>query len=97
MAGDTYVLLVRWDKAGNVSSESIHQFGSATQNESSPHYDDQSPLFARQEMKPTWFDERELLKHLESRYRPGEARPAGKPGQLSAELMRRLVPATRVK
>jgi len=29
MTGDTYVLLVRWDKAGNVSSESIHQFGSA--------------------------------------------------------------------
>jgi acyl-homoserine-lactone acylase len=97
MAGDTYVLLVRWDKAGNVSSESIHQFGSATQDERSPHYDDQSPLFARQEMKPTWFDEKELLKHLESRYHPSEARPVGKPGQLSADLMRRLIPEIKDK
>jgi hypothetical protein len=48
-------------------------------------------------MKPTWFDERELHKHLESRYHPGEARPVGKPGQLSANLMRRLVPEIKEK
>ena len=65
-----------------MSSESIHQFSSASQYEHSPHYGDQAPIFARQEMKPTWFDEKELLKHLESRYRPGELRPVGKPGQL---------------
>jgi hypothetical protein len=39
----------------------------------------------------------ELLKHLESRYHPSEARPVGKPGQLSADLMRRLVPEIKDK
>jgi len=72
--GDTHVLLVRFDPEGNVHSESIHQYGSATLDETSPHYSDQSPLYAAERMKPTWFDIEELLKHVESRYRPGEAR-----------------------
>ena len=29
VAGDTFVMMVEWDKNGTVSSESIHQFGSA--------------------------------------------------------------------
>ncbi|MFI5007198.1 MAG: acylase [Solirubrobacterales bacterium] len=70
--GDSYVLLVEWDREGRVHSRSIHPFGSATLAASSPHYADQSPLFARGELKPVWLDEREIRAHLSREYRPGE-------------------------
>src|ERR1035438_9266747 len=44
-AGDTLIMFVTWDKAGKLSSESIHQFGSATTDGQSRHYADQSSLF----------------------------------------------------
>lgn len=72
VAGDCYILLVTWDADGNVHSQSIHQYGSATNNPDHPHYADQAPLFARQEMKPTWLDRTELLAHTQARYKPGE-------------------------
>lgn len=72
IAGDSYILLVRWDAAGKVSSQSIHQYGSATLDETSPHYDDQAPLFVNRELKPVWLDEAEIRVHLEREYRPGE-------------------------
>jgi acyl-homoserine-lactone acylase len=70
--GDSYVLLVRWDADGRVQSLSIHQYGSATLDEDSPHYADQSPLFANRQLKPVWFDEADIRANLESEYRPGE-------------------------
>jgi acyl-homoserine-lactone acylase len=70
--GDSYVLLVTWDKGGMVHSRSIHQYGSATLDQSSPHYADQSPLFVKCELKPVWREESEIRRHLESEYRPGE-------------------------
>lgn len=69
--GDSYILMVAWDKDGNVSSESIHQFGSATLDAQSPHFDDQAPLFARQELKPVLLDEAAIRAHLKREYRPG--------------------------
>ncbi|MCE9523382.1 MAG: acylase [Alphaproteobacteria bacterium] len=69
--GDTLVYFVEWDKQGKVSAQSIHQFGSATLDASSPHYADQAPIFLREEMKPVWLDEAELRQHLEREYRPG--------------------------
>lgn len=72
-AGDSYVLRVAWDAAGELTSHSIHQFGSATRDESSSHYADQSELFVRRQMKPVWMDEAEIRAHLEREYRPGEA------------------------
>lgn len=72
VAGDCYILLVTWDPDGKVRSQSIHQYGSATNNPDHPHYADQAPLFARQEMKPTWLNLEELLAHSKARYRPGE-------------------------
>jgi penicillin amidase/acyl-homoserine-lactone acylase len=71
-AGDSYVLIVTWDTEGKVASRSIHQFGSATLDETSPHYADQAPLFARCEMKPVWMNESDIRAHLEREYRPGE-------------------------
>ncbi len=68
--GDSYVLLVRWDADGTVHSESIHQFGSATLDEASPHYADQAELFVKRELKPVWMEEAEIRKHLEREYRP---------------------------
>jgi penicillin amidase/acyl-homoserine-lactone acylase len=72
VAGDSYVLLVRWGPQGQVQSFSLHQFGSATLEASSPHYADQAPLFARRELKPVWLGEADIRAHLEREYRPGE-------------------------
>lgn len=70
--GDSYFLLVRWDADGTLHSESIHQYGSATQDRDSPHFSDQAELFARMETKPVWFDESEIRANLKAEYRPGE-------------------------
>ncbi len=69
--GDCYVLIATWDE-DDVSSRSIHQFGSATIDKTSPHYADQSILFAKRLMKPVWLDEEEIRANLECEYRPGE-------------------------
>lgn len=71
-AGDCYVLMARWDKDGVVHSESIHQFGSATLDESSTHYADQAELFVKRQLKPVWMDESEIRANLEREYRPGD-------------------------
>jgi penicillin amidase/acyl-homoserine-lactone acylase len=72
MAGDTFVMFVTWDKAGNVSSESIHQFGSATLDRNSPHYADQTPLFVAMKTKPVLFTQAQLAGHVEADYAPGK-------------------------
>lgn len=72
VAGDTYILFVEWDKQGRLSSDSIHQFGSATLDPASPHYADQLPLFVEKKTKPVWFTEAQLAGHIEREYRPGE-------------------------
>ncbi|RJP66995.1 MAG: acylase [Candidatus Abyssobacteria bacterium SURF_17] len=70
-SGDCYIIMATWGSDG-VTSQSIHQYGSATLNAESPHYADQSPLFAQCLMKPVWLDESEIRAHLEREYRPGE-------------------------
>ena len=70
LAGDTYVMFVSWDKAGHLSSRSIHQFGSATLDETSPHYADQTALFVAMKTKPVWFTEAQLKGHVARTYRP---------------------------
>jgi len=72
MAGDTFVMFVTWDKAGKLTSESIHQFGSATLDRNSPHYADQVSLFVGMKTKPVLFTEAQLAGHVEADYRPGE-------------------------
>ncbi len=72
IAGDSYILLVEWDKDGRVSSRSIAPYGSATTDRHSPHYADQAPLFAACRLKPVWMDEAEIRGHLEREYRPGD-------------------------
>lgn len=70
-AGDTYILLVEWDRDGRLSSQAIHQFGAATSRPASPHYDDQAPLFATKTMRPVRFGAADLAAHTTRRYRPG--------------------------
>ena len=71
--GDTLIMFVTWDKAGKLSSESIHQFGAATLDRQSKHYADQSPLFVAMKTKPVLFTKDQLKGHIEADYRPGEA------------------------
>ncbi|MEZ4218163.1 MAG: acylase [Myxococcota bacterium] len=70
--GDSFIMFVEWDRDGEVSSESVHQYGSATLDASSPHYDDQVELFLAEGTKPVYLDESALRAHLEREYRPGE-------------------------
>lgn len=70
--GDSYIQLVRFDPSGEIESYSIHQYGSATLVPQSPHYADQAPLFAEQQLKPVWFDEADVRANLEREYSPGE-------------------------
>ena len=76
--GDTFIMFVTWDKAGKLSSESIHQFGSATLDKTSPHYADQTPLFVAMKTNPVLFTRAQLAGHIESDYRPGEKEKAAK-------------------
>ncbi|MDB5454926.1 MAG: Glutaryl-7-aminocephalosporanic-acid acylase [Caulobacter sp.] len=69
--GDTLILFVTWDKAGQLRSDSIHQFGSATLDAGSPHYADQTPLFVAMKTKPVLFTEDQLKGHVREDYRPG--------------------------
>jgi penicillin amidase/acyl-homoserine-lactone acylase len=71
-SGDCYLMFVEWDARGRLHSESIHQFGSATLDESSPHYADQTPLFVAERTKKIHLDETVLRRHLSREYRPGE-------------------------
>jgi acyl-homoserine-lactone acylase len=66
------VLMVIWGKNEKVTFYSVHQFSSATLDEKSPHYADQSLLLAQGKLKPVWFDEDDILIHLEREYVPGE-------------------------
>jgi len=74
VGGDTFIMFVTWDRNGKLSSQSIHQFGSATLDASSPHYADQTPLFVKMRTKPVLFTEDELKGHIEEDYRPGGRR-----------------------
>lgn len=70
IAGDSYIMFVEWDGDGNVSSTSSHSFGSATVDESSPHYADQTPMFIKMQEKPVRMDLADVLKHASRDYKP---------------------------
>lgn len=72
VAGDTHIMYADWDENGVLSLESIHQFGAATLDETSPHYADQAPLFARGEYKAMPMTLDEVLPLAERDYTPGQ-------------------------
>ncbi|MFI5321840.1 MAG: penicillin acylase family protein, partial [Myxococcota bacterium] len=73
--GDTLILFSTWDANGAQTIDTIHQFGSATLDESSPHYADQLPLFVAEKTKRVPLTEAELLAGGAHTYHPGEPRP----------------------
>ncbi|WOJ94664.1 acylase [Congregibacter variabilis] len=70
VAGDSYIMFVEWDEDGQVSSRAIHNFGSATLDEASPHYADQAPLFVEHEDRPVRLELEDVLAHASRDYRP---------------------------
>ena len=71
VAGDCFVMVARWAD-GDVSSQSLHQYGSATLDETSPHYADQAQLFADRRLKQVLWHEAHIQAQLTRSYRPGE-------------------------
>ena len=68
--GDCFFQIVEWSENGNLSAESIHQFGSATLDENSKHYSDQSHLFSQMQMKPSFIELDSIKKYLKNSYKP---------------------------
>ena len=66
--GDGLYIHVSWDKDGQQKSKSIHQYGSATQDESSIHFADQMDLYIQEEYKSTIFDKEDLSKNISKIY-----------------------------
>lgn len=71
VAGDTYIMLVEWLPDGNQRLRTVHQFGAATLQQSSPHFADQAPLFAQEEFKEPAMALSALLTEATRDYRPG--------------------------
>ncbi|HVY90057.1 MAG TPA: penicillin acylase family protein [Hyphomonadaceae bacterium] len=71
-AGDTFVLIADWAPDGTYKLVDIHQFGSATVDASSPHYADQSPIFAAGQFKEPPMTLDAVLKEATRDYRPGK-------------------------
>ena len=70
IGGDCFFQMVEWDKSGNLFAESIHQFGSATIDKTSPHFNDQSKLFSKMKMKPSIVNFEKLRPYIKTSYKP---------------------------
>ena len=69
--GDSYILYAEWNPEGEVNIHTIHQYGAATMVKASPFYDDQAPIFAREEWKKPPMSLDLLLVEATADYRPG--------------------------
>ncbi|MDX1691719.1 MAG: penicillin acylase family protein [Acidimicrobiia bacterium] len=72
IAGDAYVLVVAWDRSGTPSARAVHQYGSSTLDEDSPHYADQAELFVEERFRPVPLTADAALEAAVITYRPGE-------------------------
>ena len=72
VAGDGLYYLVAWDGDGRLSVQGVHQYGSATLDEASPHFADQAADFVNEVLHPPLFEEAALQENLLRAYRPGE-------------------------
>lgn len=70
-AGDSYIMFVEWAPDGTLTSNSIHNFGSATLDASSNHFDDQAPLFAAEQERRLPLDMQALMAEKTSDRRLG--------------------------
>ncbi len=68
--GDSFIMLINWDKTGKVWSQSIQPYGAATNRPNSPHYTDQMKLFEAHQFKPVHFEWADAVAHSKRLYRP---------------------------
>jgi len=68
--GDSWMALVAWDETGEQSAELIHQFGSASADKTSPHYNDQVEMFVAQKWRTAEFDFNKLKANAKRVYTP---------------------------
>ncbi len=71
-AGDGFTMVVSWDDNGLVSSEAIHQYGAATNERNSPHYNDQMETFVEEKFRNVPFVKDSLLMNKTKSYRPSD-------------------------
>ena len=69
--GDAYVAMVRFPKTGLPIIETVNTYG-ASSKKGSPHFDDQVPLFLKQELKPMTLDKAKVMAEAKRIYHPGE-------------------------
>ena len=72
VAGDGLYYQVSWDAQGELKVRGVHQYGSATLDENSPHYADQAEDYANEILHDPLFDSSLRKSKIERRYRPGE-------------------------
>lgn len=68
--GDTWMALVEWDEHGAMSADVVHQFGSATMDETSKHYSDQATLFADKKWRKALVNIEDIKSNASRNYRP---------------------------
>jgi len=73
-AGDTHIIIADWMPDGTVTIDSIHNYGSATLDESSKHYSDQTQLFAAGDYKRIAMTLEDVLLEATADYRPQDGR-----------------------
>jgi acyl-homoserine-lactone acylase len=67
--GDSFIMTVSWDANGQVVSNSIVPYGASNRLDS-PHYADQTKMFAEKRFKPVYFEWPDAVAHGGSVYRP---------------------------
>ena len=72
VAGDTLIIFAEWLADGSVKGSTIHQFGSATLDENSKHYDDQAALFVDEKFRPVLLDRADIEADASACYWPGK-------------------------
>lgn len=70
--GDGLYMFVEWGPDGAVRSQAIHNYGAASTDPGSPHYDDQAKMFAEETLREEPMTEEALRERLSLEYRPGE-------------------------
>ena len=72
VAGDGLYYLLSWDARGQQKIRGVHQFGSATLDATSPHYDDQAQDYVDEVLHDPLFNAALREPLIQRRYKPGE-------------------------